>query len=466
MSDPKQKLAEKRMAKHRRKQKMKSIIAIILVILMVGMAIAPIFAETQEEDYHAYIDFMMEYLHRHYHQPIEQQDLINGLYRGMFDALDPYSAYMTPDEYERWETSMEGSFSGIGASITEGTTAYVEILAPIPGTPAEAAGLMPGDRIVSIDGESARGFTTEQAVSRIRGEEGTAVLLGIARDGELEILEIEIVRAMIIIDTVNYEIDDTGVGYIRIHSFGQNTNDEFDRAMAHMVNNDVTELILDLRNNPGGYLNSAIHISDYFVPQGTEIVRVTQKSGSDRIYRARRSPAPVELVVLVNEFSASASEIVSGSIREAGTGTLYGTTTFGKGTVQNLIPLANGGAMKITTSEYKLRDGVAVNGVGVAVDHEVKAMRRPIHLAPIDPAQGITTLNLYAAQQRLQLLHLEVEASGQWNDETLEALKVFQAYVNLPQTGQLNLETLKALEALQENPLDLELMAARNHFRP
>ncbi len=501
--DSKQKLSEKRQRKLRKKRILKSTLAIILVLLMVGMALAPVFSQTvpvyegrhggpifvsdgeikvnlpstqvaADVDYQDFIDYMLKYVESSYYKDVDKQALIEGAYKGIYNALDPYSTYFTPTEYKDFNSGIEGQFGGIGASITEGKNGFVEVVSPIKGTPAEAAGLQPGDMIVSIDGVDAAGYSTEKAVSLIRGEPGTKVTLGIRRMGIVDPLIIEIIRAIIVIKSVNYEILDSGIGYIELTDFSSKTNKEFDAAMAHMVNNNVKQLIVDVRNNPGGLLDTAIYVSDYFIPAGKEIVIIDYKGTNDRTYRATREKAPIDVAVLINGGSASASEIFAGSIQKTGSGIVIGVNSFGKGTVQNLMPLTNGGAIKMTIAEYKLAGGYAVDQVGIKPDIEVAAA---VHLtpeaiaalAPLRTTGGNTTLNVYAAQQRLNLLGFELTADGSFGPATRSAVINFQKRVNLPQSGKLDPATVTALnQALlapdASTPVDVQLEAAIDYF--
>ncbi len=458
---------ERRLKKQRRKNMIKSGVAIFLALLLVGMALAPIFGQsndTVDEDYKGFIDFILSTIHQSYYEDVSTRDLIDGAYKGIFRSMDPYSTYFTPAEYDQFNTSVEGEFGGIGATVTEGQKGYVEVVAPIKGTPAAAAGLMPGDRIMKIDGEDAAGFSTEQAVSRIRGKESTPVTLTLGRDGVAEPFDVTIVRDIIVITSVEYEILEEGIGYIALISFSEKTNKEFDAAMAHMANNNIDKLIVDVRNNPGGLLNVAIYVSDYFVPEGEEIVRISYKEGSDRIYRANRAKSPMDLVVLTNRGSASASEIFAGSIQATGAGTVIGERSFGKGTVQNLMPLSNGGAVKLTTAEYKLKDGIKVHGVGITPNIEVGKMVMRDALAPLVPANGPTTLNVYAAQQRLALMGYDVTADGSFTQSTREAVKAFQEANGLEVSTRLNIPTLEAIERVISNPSAVQLEAAIDYL--
>ena len=479
--DPKALLKEKKLKKQKRKAMLKSALAIILVLLMVGMALAPVFGETHteadvyresghtlvsdqtikltvtsgntqpDENFHDFIDFMLNTVENNYHKETNRQALIEGAYKGIFSTLDPYSTYFTPEEYANFNTSIQGEFSGIGASITEGKNGYVEVVAPIKGTPADRAGLLPGDWIVEIDGLDAAGFTTERAVSLIRGPKGTPVKLGIRRAGVNEILYFTIIRDTIIIKSVNYEILDGGIGYIELTEFSSKTNAEFSAAMANMVNKDVKQVIVDVRNNPGGLLDTAIYVSDFFIPAGKEIVKIDYRGTNDRTYRASTAKSPVDVVVLTNGGSASASEIFAGSIQQTGNGIVIGENTYGKGTVQNLMPLTNGGAVKLTIAEYLLAGDYKVDTVGIKPDIEVASPARLTDaiiesLAPMVPSRGMLTLNIYAAQQRLGLLGYTITADGLNGPETRAVVSEFQKRMGLNVSGALNETTMKAIE--------------------
>lgn len=468
----------RKLARQRRRAIMKSALALLLVLLFIVMAISPIiFAEpvtinlndsstNSEEDFTGYVNFMMDMIENNYYKEVNRDDLIEGMYKGLFDALDPYSAYFTPEEYKDFNTSIEGEFFGIGASITLGKNGYVEVVAPLKNTPAERAGLLPGDMIVSIDGEDAAGFSTEQAVSLIRGELGTDVTLGILRPGQTESFEVTITRGLIILKSVEYEVLEEGIGYIQLTDFNDKTNKEFDEAMAYMVNKDISKVIVDVRNNPGGLLNVAIYVSDYFIAPGREIVTIDYRGATDRTYRASREKAPVEVAVLVNKGSASASEIFAGSIQKTGSGIVIGDTTYGKGTVQSIYPLNNGGGLKITIAEYLLSGGYKVDSAGVIPD--VKVSNRVSvdlsTLAPLSASKGLGTLNVYALQERLALLGYDLEADGSFGPITRSVLKQFQQDYKIPVTISIDSKTVETLTAALtggiQSSVDLQLEAA------
>jgi len=462
-----------------------------MVLLLIGTAVAPVFSETDEsiQDlpyeallknralqansvkvnvqgdsdtqtetfdgyYKDFIEFMVDFAQDNYYKDVDKQALIEGAYKGIFDVLDQHSMYFTPKEYAAFSTDLEGEFSGIGAVITDGPE-YVEIVSPIKDTPAFEAGIMPGDKIASIDGKDAKGMSKEEAVMLIRGNVGTTVKLGIIRSGSADVLYISIVRAVIKVETVDYKVLENGIGYIEISQFGDNTNEEFDAAMKSMKEQGVKKLIVDVRNNPGGYLTSAIHISDYFVEKGKEIVRVDYRDESDQIYRAETEKTDMQLVVLVNEGSASASEIFSGTVQQNKTGTIIGNLTYGKGTVQNMVPLTNGGGIKITIAEYLLPNQYHVDKNGVHPDiliHGVDESEVTLYNSFIPMSEkmskyrGEISLNVYGAQQRLKFLGYNLEIDGLFGAGTEVAIKDFQKTFGLKSNGVLTIETVRALD--------------------
>jgi carboxyl-terminal processing protease len=351
-------------------------------------------------------------------------------------------------------------------------------VAPVKDSPADKAGLKTGDIIVSVDGTSTAGWSTEKAVSVIRGPEGTPVTLGVKRAGVEEAFDIEIVRSVIVLSTVYYEMLTDQIGYIEITQFGENTNDEFDAAMADLMNNDVQKLIVDVRNNPGGYLSAAIHISDYFVEKGKIIVKEELSGDRTQVFRANREKVPAEVVVLVNEGSASASEIFSGSIQQTDGGTVIGTTTYGKGTVQTPYDMTYAGAIKLTIAEYVLNNDYHVDGVGIIPDVIVNLPTEADYQAylsfvPMNETtakhKGDISLNVYGAQQRLNLLGETLTVDGKLGYNTEAAIERFQEAHQLKASGILTIETAEALksatDALFDGNRDLQLEAALSYLQ-
>ena len=315
-------------------------------------------------------------IHTYYYRAdqVEDQDLLHGALRGMIGALgDPYSTFFEPEEYSRWQESLQGEYSGVGMEITT-RDGKVTVVSPLPGTPAEAAGIKPGDWIQAVDGESTEGWTLEEASMRIRGPEGTPVTLTVQHpDGTVE--DITIVRARIHVDPVRAEyLEDEHVGYVRLLRFDFDAPAELGKVLYSFPLDELQGVILDLRYNPGGLLSAAVDVASYFIDKGI-IVRTLGPAFGSRTYSSRGNSFPnVPLAVLVNEGTASASEIVAGAIQDHKVGVLVGRKTFGKGLIQEFVMrLPDGSAIKLTTGEYFTPSGHPVQDVGLTPDILVEA---------------------------------------------------------------------------------------------
>ena len=307
-----------------------------------------------------------------YLDEVSDEDLDNGMYKGLVEALDdPYSEYYTTDELNDLMSSTEGIYYGIGAYVSlDAKTSLPKISGVIAATPAEAADLRADDIIYEVDGTSTYGLSLSEAVALIKGEEGTEVTLTIVREGEDDYLHKTVKRARVESPTVEYEMLDEDMAYIRITEFDVVTTDQFADALATVRGSGMKGLILDLRGNPGGNLNTVVSIARMLLPEGM-IVYTEDKEGNRSEYTCDGSrQLNVPLVVLIDSNSASASEILSGAIKDYGTGTLVGTTTFGKGIVQQVIPFSDGSAVKITVSAYYTPNGNNIHGIGIEPDIE------------------------------------------------------------------------------------------------
>lgn len=307
-------------------------------------------------------------------QPVDDTLLMQGALSGMLDSLgDPYTSYMDPIEYQEAQQPLNGEYEGIGVYVdTTGDT--LVIISPMPGTPAEAAGLRPGDQIIGVDGEDVSGVDGQLVIQRILGPEGTPVKLTILREGE-EPFEVEIIRAKIEIPSVVSEMLDENVAYIQLTTFGEETPAELRKALDDLLAQDPVSLILDLRYNGGGYLDTAISVVSEFIPANQVVTYEEYGDGTRNPLRSRGSGVArdIPLVVLVNEGSASASEITAGALQDYERAVLVGTTTFGKGLVQNWIPLSNQqGAMRVTIARWLTPNGNQVQGVGLQPDYVVE----------------------------------------------------------------------------------------------
>lgn len=304
-----------------------------------------------------------------YHdQPVSDVTLYYGAIRGVLASLDdPYTTFFDPEEAEAFTSALEGSFQGIGAEIGI-RDEVLQIIAPLPGTPAEQAGLKTGDAIVKIDGTDTFGMTVEEAVTRIRGEGGTAVLLTIVHAGTTEPVEVSIVRDVIVIDSVKLDISDDHVATISLYAFNQDTDRLFDAAVQELLEQDATSIVLDMRGNPGGLLTSAIHVSSAWVGQRAAVLEEDQEGRKSFDGNGEAILAGIPTVVLVNGGTASGAEIVAGALQDYGLAKVVGTQTFGKGSVQDYRDLPDGSALKITIAEWLTPNGRSINKLGITPD--------------------------------------------------------------------------------------------------
>lgn len=303
-------------------------------------------------------------------QPIDDQKLMQGAIRGMMDALgDKQTFYMEPQLYESETSSLQGEYEGIGAYVdTDGD--YLTIVSPIEGSPAEAAGLQPGDKVIAIDGEDMTGVAPEQARLKVLGPEGTKVTLTVAREGEPEPLKFDITRAKITIHSAEGRMLEDGIAYVDINTFGERTTRELRATLDDLLKQNPRGIIIDLRNNPGGYLSTAVEVSSEFIDRGVILYEEYGDGRRDEhkaLGNGRATDLP--LVVLINEGSASASEILAGALQDYGRAKLVGVKSYGKGSVQNWVPLSdNQGAARVTIARWLTPKERLIDHVGLMPD--------------------------------------------------------------------------------------------------
>ncbi len=316
---------------------------------------------------------VLSVVQQNYVEPVDDKTLIYDAINGMLRSLDPHSAFMTPESYKEMQVDTKGEFGGLGIQISI-KNSILTVIAPIDDTPAARAGIMAGDRIVKINGEYTDKLTLQDAVEKMRGKPGTPVTLSIMREGFKELRDYTIVRDIIVIKSVKSRMLDNNIGYIKLSAFNEKSAGEAEHALKELSDKKMTAFILDLRNNPGGLLKSAIDISDMFLPANTLVVFTKSRSGERVEYKTRAgSQIPqIPMVVLVNPGSASASEIVAGALKDWKRAVIVGETTFGKGSVQSVIPLSDGAALRLTTSKYYTPNGESIQNTGITPDIVVK----------------------------------------------------------------------------------------------
>jgi len=307
-------------------------------------------------------------------EKLDPQEMVYGAIRGMVKSLgDPYSGFMDPEETADFNTDMEGSFEGIGAELGM-KDGVLTVIAPIEGMPAEAAGIRSGDKIIQIENEITADISIDEAVKKIRGKKGTQVTLTILREGEDTTRDITITRDRIEIKSVIYEKKDDGIAYIKIKKFAEDTTNEFEKAVTMAIVDNSKGVVLDMRNNPGGFLSTAVDVVSKFVPGGEVVVWEQGRDGDRESYKSRggNSLGDMPVVVLVNEGSASASEIVAGALRDLRGTLLIGRKSFGKGSVQQLESLEDNSSMRITIAKWLTPSGKSIHEVGLEPDIDVE----------------------------------------------------------------------------------------------
>lgn len=344
-----------------------------LVIFLVSQALS---VEKKEETFKALRLFSQVFrlIEENYVTEVNPKDLIFGAIDGMLSSLDPHSSLMKPEEFKELEIETKGSFTGIGIEITIKED-ILTVVAPIEDTPAWKAGIKPGDRILKIDDKSTKGMKINEAVKLLRGPKGTAVKLTILRNDK-DIKEITLIRDVIPIKSVKSKLLESGYGYIRISQFQEKTPQELIQALKELEKEgELKGLILDLRNNPGGLLSSAVEVSDEFLENGT-IVSIKGKNKANQMeFKAEPNPKDRKhkypIVILINHGSASAAEIVTGALKDHKRALVIGEKSFGKGSVQTVIPIEDNYAVRLTTALYYTPSGVSINKQGIKPDIEI-----------------------------------------------------------------------------------------------
>lgn len=434
------------------KRKIVLLTAVMMLFSSFSMVFASELGEELERNFQT-IEYFINFIDTNYKGDVTHEELMLGAYRGIFEALDPHSVYYTNEELTAFFENNSGTFSGIGATIEKAEN-YIRIVSPIEGSPADNAGLKPMDLIVEVDGVSTKGWSTEKAVAEIRGTKGTIVKLKILRDNHAP-FTVKIKRDTIEIDAVEFEIREDGIGYLRIKQFTEGVSKEVNEAIKHFKDNKVEKMIVDLRSNPGGYLDEVVNISDALLPAGDDIVTIDYAAQEDTAYVSKMEGYTPEMVVLINEGSASASEILAGAIQFNEMGTIVGQNSYGKGTVQSIYRLIFGGGFKLTIAEYFSVGEHKINGVGVQPDVEVanltskevtvlEALQRDTLTGTIE--MGQEGLNVLGVEQRLDFLEYDIEVDGYLDQDTAFALFKFQYDNNLEVTGTINRETMDMLK--------------------
>ena len=353
--------------------KKKFILISLTILLFIFSKIS--FAANDENIYDK-IDLFGEVLdkiNKEYVEEIDQSDAMDAAINGVLQSLDPYSAYMSPQTFNEMETETSGKFGGLGIEVGM-EFGVVKVITPMDDSPAEREGVKAGDYIVKINGIQVQGKTLSEAVELMRGPVGSKLEITVRRKGVKKALVFEITREIIEVKSVKSKIIDDSVGYIRLTAFNENSSKQIKNKIKKFKKNKINKYVLDLRNNPGGLLSQAVKISNFFLDNGEIVSTKSRKSSENRKYFAKKGDIinGETLVVLINYGSASASEIVAGALKDHKRAILIGENSYGKGSVQSIIPLKNNGAIRLTISKYYLPSGKSISGTGITPDIEVE----------------------------------------------------------------------------------------------
>ena len=361
------------------------IASVIFAVFLIGVLIGSgqsqkvsALSNQMYEDLKVFTD-VIGLIQKDYVEETKSKDLIQGAIKGMLETLDPHSAYMPPTMFKEMQEETKGRFEGLGIEITL-KDGILTVVSPIEGTPAFRAGVMAGDQIIKIDGETTKNFTLVDSVKRLRGPRGTKVTITIMREGLPKSKDFTLVREVIPVRSVRHELLEKTYGYVRISQFQEKTDGDFEKAMKALEEESkgaLKGLVLDLRNNPGGLLDQAVKISDRFIDSGIIVSIDGRREEAKQKWPAHPDGTATRypLIVLVNGGSASGAEIVAGAIQDHGRGILVGTQTFGKGSVQTIIPLKDGSGLRLTTARYYTPSGRSIQAKGIVPDIIVKPSR-------------------------------------------------------------------------------------------
>ncbi len=351
------------------------IIGMIIILISGGLLLSPGRGEKNEL---FLLSRVYQIIKEHYVEKVDSSKLIEAAIKGMIESLgDPHSRWINSKSYKEMEIRQKGELGGLGITITIKDD-FPTVVSPIEDTPASKAGIEPGDKIININGESTKGISLEQAAEKLRGKAGTSVQISIQREREKEPLKFTIIRAIYKIPNIEYHLINEDIGYLQIFSFmDENTDKDVKKALKELKDKKISFLILDLRYNPGGALEQAIEVANEFLRSGIIVSTKGREPSEDKTHYAygQGEAQDIPLIVLINEGSASASEIVAGAIKDKQRGVLVGTKTFGKGTVQSVSAIEGEGALSLTTAKYYTSSGKCIDGIGIEPDINVEAFK-------------------------------------------------------------------------------------------
>lgn len=422
-----------------------ALVLMLVLGIIVGRGFDRVFAQPDTYDELKTFSEVLSTVQKNYVEEVKSKDLVYGAIKGMLNTLDSHSSFMPPEAYKEMQVDTKGEFGGLGIQIGIKDN-KLTVIAPIEGTPADLAGIKAGDVIMKVDGQSSINLSLQDAVEKMRGLKGSKVTLTILRENTPEPLTFTLVRDIIKIQSVKSKMLDQGIGYIRVTQFQEHSSRDLDKALKKLKEEKMQSLILDLRNNPGGLLTSAVEISEEFLEPGKLIVFIKGRDGKKEEYSSS-GPSNQEnypMIVLVNEGSASASEIVSGALQDWGRAVVVGVQTFGKGSVQTILPLSDGAGLRLTTAKYYTPKGRSIQNVGIEPDITVKP-------PPLRDSKG-TIVNRHILREKDLERHLKNETTKE-NETEEEQPAPSESEDNLPiideKKEQEDLQLQKAVDLLK-----------------
>ncbi|SNX53603.1 S41 family peptidase [Thermoanaerobacterium sp. RBIITD] len=389
------------------------------------------------------IGSIMQFIKDNYVGNVTNDEMRDAAIKGILSSLDKYSTYFTKDEMSAFNQSTSGVFSGIGM-VVEQRDSNIVVVSTVDGSPAQKAGIKSGYIVVSVDGKDVKGMNINIVTNLIKGDKGTKVKISFFVDGQVK--EYELTRDIIKINPVSYKIIN-GIGYIDISEFNENTTENVKKALDYIDQYNVKKIVLDLRDNPGGFLSEAINVANFFVPAGL-VLTVDVKGNDDQKYYSFLKTQKYKLAVLINGGTASAAEILAGAIQDTKAGILVGEKSYGKGTVQTVIPFKDGSGMKLTIAKYLLPSGRCIDGTGLKPDVEVKDNRAllPDLIYTKDLKKGDAGSDVKLLQAYLNLLgYYKGEPNGYFGNDTYDALMSFQQKAGINASGVFDKNTKDAV---------------------
>lgn len=408
---------------------MKKIAVLTLTLTLACQAAFPTYAAEQPVTLSTF-ESVLKNVEQNYYKPVTRDALLQASLKGMLESLDPYSEYYTAAEYKSFTDSLEGSFVGIGIIVTE-HPAYINVVEVYPNSPAQRGGIQKGDLIYAVNGQELAALPYRERIDKLLGPENTPVTVGILRGTEK--FSLNLTRSRIQVNPVESAVLEENTGYIRILEFTTTAADHFETALSTLRGQGIDSLILDLRDNPGGDIESVLRISEWLVPRGTTLITVKYRVGQES-YESEREALGLPLAVLINENSASGSEMLAGIIKDNRTGTVIGTKSYGKGTAQNIYSIKDGasGGYKMTIAEFFTTSLVKIHQVGILPDivvsqpvpmpaEKLKNLAVISQEAPVPP--GGSGLNIMAVEQRLSLMGYTLNSDGVYDPQLAAILK-------------------------------------------